>query len=449
VVNPDSRKRATGWVVDRARRQVLTSAEVAGSREALDVIFPRSENGQIVADPRAYADRRHASVGCVLAVDARRNLALLETAELPDAATEAELAAEAPQPGDPLHLIGCPDKVEALWVYTAAWLRQRGRARLGQATEGEEPAVLVVQAPLVEGEAGGPVLDGRGAVVGVAGGKAGPQQVAYCLEAAEVRAFLDEQRARARPRTAAELCARGEVFARARLYDRAIVDFTEALKADPVSAPAHAGRGRAYLLRGDAGDAVRDCTEALRLEPRNVAALVCRAEARLVLEDDRAAQADCDAALAVDPKCAPAYAARALARLRRGDGGGARADCDEALWHDAKSAAAYHHRGLVALRSGDREAARRDLDRALDLDPRRSSAWRDRGELHWRRGDVAAALADWTRAVELDPGDARAHLGRGRALLVRGDEAAALAALHQAVRLRPQRTLTDWLGAGD
>ena len=69
-------------------------------------------------------------------------------------------------------------------MYTAGSVRQLGRANLGQTMEGPDPAVLVVQAPLTEGEGGGPLLNDRAELVGVVSGKTGPQQeVAFCLTA--------------------------------------------------------------------------------------------------------------------------------------------------------------------------------------------------------------------------------------------------------------------------
>jgi tetratricopeptide (TPR) repeat protein len=449
--NPDSGKQATAWLVDRRRRLLLTSAEIAGTRETVELIFPLFDRGRVVAEARVYRDRARLkeqgalTVGCVLARDARRNLALLEAAALPSGVDELFLAQDAPQPGEALHLLGCPEKIEALWLYTAGWLRQRAHANLGQTPDGPDPAVLVVQAPLSEGEGGGPVLDGRGRLVAVVSGKAGPQQqISYCLDAEEVRAFLTEHRAQTRPQTAAELLERGRLFTQARLFERAILDFTEALKLDPACARACSERGGAHLLQGDAAAAVRDCTRALELDPKLAAAHVHRAAARLAGADAKAALADCDRAVALDPRNAPAFSLRALARLRLGDAERARADCEEALWLDPKLATPYFHRGLVAVGTGDHEAARRDYDQAVRLDPRLADAFQARAELNWQRGDVKAALADYDRALDLKPNTAAALHGRAQALLARGEQKRALDDYRACISLQ-RRLLGDVL----
>jgi tetratricopeptide (TPR) repeat protein/S1-C subfamily serine protease len=444
VLQADAHKRASGWVVDQSRKLLLTTAEAVGTRETVEVVFPLSQDGQVVGDARAYRDRVRLKekgvlvTGCVLATDARRNLALLELSSLPAETVEATFATEAPQPGDALHLLGNPERIEVLWVYTAGWVRQHGHANLGQTTDGPDPSVLVVQAPLGEGDGGGLVLDERGQVVAVITGKSGPQQqVAYCLDAAEARALLRENEARWKPRGTAALCDRGAVFVKARQYDRAIVDYTEALRIDPTSARACSERGRTYLLKGDLIAAVRDCSRALELDPQLAAAHVHRAAALVAQGELRRALTDCDDAVRLDAKSAAALSVRALVRLKMGDPAKALADCDEALWLDPKLATAYLHRGMVRAHQGDSVAALRDYDRAIDLDQHLSAAFRARGDLHWRRSDVAAALADYSQTVAIDPTDALAHLGQGRALLARDDLRGALSAFRAAVRLQP------------
>ena len=51
------------------------------------------------------------------------------------------------------------------------------------------------------------------------------------VELAEIGAFMDENKGKWQPRSAAEWCTRGAVFVKARLYDRALGDFDDALAA--------------------------------------------------------------------------------------------------------------------------------------------------------------------------------------------------------------------------
>ncbi len=134
-------------------------------------------------------------------------------------------------PGDPLHFLSNPQRLEALWIYSGGSLRQHGHFNLGQTMDGPDPAVLIVQAPLGEGDAGGLALDGRGDVAGIISGKVGPQQqVAFCLAAAEIQTFLDDNRPRWDPQSAADLCARGVLFVKAGQLDRGLLPTFETRK---------------------------------------------------------------------------------------------------------------------------------------------------------------------------------------------------------------------------
>jgi tetratricopeptide (TPR) repeat protein len=51
-------------------------------------------------------------------------------------------------------------------------------------------------------------------------------------------------------------------------YDKAIKDFSEAIRLDPNCAHSFFGRGVARLARGEADKAYKDIDEAIRLDPR-------------------------------------------------------------------------------------------------------------------------------------------------------------------------------------
>ena len=447
LVRTEGDKRASGCLLDRARRLVLTTAEAVGKRETVDLLFPAYRDGQAVAEAAFYGDEPRLlkakgllTTCTVLATDARRNLALLEAESVPADAAEVRFAAEPAAPGDALHALSNPNRLDVLWVYTAGRVRQIGRANLGQTTEGPDPAVLVVQAPLTEGDGGGPLLNDRAELVGVVSGKTGPQQeVAFCLTAEEVRSFMDENRLRWGPATAAALVQRGMVFTKARQYARAVADFDAALRLDAKYAPAWAELGHVSYLQGDDAAAIHDCGRAVELDPKASTAYCWRAAAWSRKGDQRKAVADCDAALAADSPSALAHAVRGNAYRLLGDPDKAQADCDEAVWLDRQSPWAYLYRGQVYAMKGDWDKAVADYTRALDFDEHLSEAFRGRGDAEWVKSDVAAALADYDRALALDPKDAASLHGRGRALAAKGEHESALAAFDAALKLDPRQ----------
>ena len=264
-----SERRHSGWVFDRTRRLIVTTAEAVGTRDTVQVTFPEFVKGQVVGPAGHYRDKKAQVPAVVLVRDGRRNLALLEAVRMPEDTQAARLAGEVPLPGDGLHALGNPDKLETLWLYSGGWMRQSGRTSLGQAADEPEAAVLLVQLAPAEGEDGGPVCNDRGELVGMLSGKsAAQQQIAYVLPVSEIQAFLGEQEARWRPLKAGDLVARGQLFLHARQPDRALVDFSAALEVDPEHAMACCERSRAFQDKGNLDRALEDSNRAIRLQPR-------------------------------------------------------------------------------------------------------------------------------------------------------------------------------------
>ncbi len=441
---PDSH--ASACLLDRERRLLLTTAEVVGRKETAEVIFPVCQDGRVVAEAafyRAQADllkKKGARVrACVLATDARRNLALLEAESLPAEAAAVRLAAAAPVPGQSVHALGSPRRTAFWWAYAAGSVRQLGHANLGPAADGPESAVVLVQAVLGEGEGGGPLLSDDGALLGILSGKSAPQQqISYALALAEVQVFLAETRPQSRPADAPEYLRRAALFVKARDCARALADLDEAVRLDPRLAAAHAERGRVLHLQGADDRALAACDEAVRLNARLPAARAARAEILCGRGEWARARADCDEALRFDRGCARAFAVRGLARLLGGDAAGAVADCDEAVWLDRRLPDALLYRGRAHARLGTHDRAIADFSQALRLDPHLAEAHVRRGDSHWARGDVRAALEDYTQARALDPRDPAAVCGCARAEVARGEHDQALADFNAALRLDPR-----------
>jgi S1-C subfamily serine protease/tetratricopeptide (TPR) repeat protein len=442
LVQPPSGEKRSGWLLDRPRRLLLTTAEAVGKHEKVDVAFPAYQSGEVIAEFGFYRDQadllRKKGLrvsGVVLAKDVRRNVALLQLDALPEDVEEARLAKTPPAPGESAHLLGNAARLDLLWLYSAASVRQLGRANLGQTSDGPDPAVIVIQAPLTEHDGGGLLLDERGDATGMVSGKVGPQQqVAFCIAASEIEAFLSEHSAAVEPRIAAQLCDRGAIFVKARQYDRALRDFTAAIEADVKHAPAYAERGRVRYLQGDLDAALADCDKALALDDKLVTAYCHRAAVRSAKGEPAKAQADCDTALRLKDTCAQAFADRGNARRLLGDLDRAVADCDEAIWHDRKLAVAYLYKGQAHAAKDQQDKAVAAFTQALQLDPLMQPALRGRGDAHWARSDVAAALADYNAALQLKEDAASLH-GRGRTLAARSEHDRALADFNAALRL--------------
>jgi tetratricopeptide (TPR) repeat protein len=429
-----SGNRATGWLFDKGRRLLLTTAQVVGNTETVDLIFPAFRDGKLVAEYSYYRDNTallketgHAVRGSVLARDAARNVALIEAESLPDGVAELALASDSAVPGERVHALGNPNSIEALWVYAAGVVRQGCRASLSDGKQ-PEPRVLLAQLPLGGGDGGGPVVDDAGKLVALASGKEGPQQLlSYCLDVSEIKAFAAETRPRWAPQTGATYRQRAEHYVRTRQYERALADYAEALRLDPRDASLFSDRAVVYSRKGETERALADCEQALRLDLRLAAAYCRRAAVWVSRGNLEQALANCAEALRFDETCAEAYSVRGNARRLQGELDAALADCDKAVLLDPNQAPAYFQRGLVHAARGADERAVGDYTRAIEFDPQDAVAYRLRGDAYRRQREVKAALADYTQALDLDPADGLALWGRGLLFSGQGHDDKALA----------------------
>jgi tetratricopeptide (TPR) repeat protein len=114
-------------------------------------------------------------------------------------------------------------------------------------------------------------------------------------------------------------------------YDRAIADYTEAIRISPQYASAYNNRCYALAIVGrDLQEALSDCNEALRLAPGDVDYLDSRGFTYLKLNRYDRAITDYDAALRLDAKKVQSLYGRGVAKLRNGDRSGGDADISAA-----------------------------------------------------------------------------------------------------------------------
>src|SRR5262249_10567477 len=59
-------------------------------------------------------------------------------------------------------------------------------------------------------------------------------------------------------------------------YDKAISDYTEAIRLDPKNATVYSARATVYAVKGEHDKAIRDNTEVIHLDPKDAGAHVCR-----------------------------------------------------------------------------------------------------------------------------------------------------------------------------
>jgi tetratricopeptide (TPR) repeat protein len=156
---------------------------------------------------------------------------------------------------------------------------------------------------------------------------------------------------------------RGIAYANRHDYDRAIVDFSEAIRLDPKDAYAYSNRGNAYNDKGDHERAIPDLNEAIRLDPKFADAYNNRCWARFLMGLDLdQALADCTEALRLSPtNRADTLNTRGVIELKLGAFDRAIADFGEAIAMNPKDAGSLYARGLAKRRNGDAAGGEADI----------------------------------------------------------------------------------------
>lgn len=188
---------------------------------------------------------------------------------------------------------------------------------------------------------------------------------------------------------------RGNAYLAQGVYDRALVDFDAATKADPTAHGPFNSRGLVFRRQKQLDRAITEFDQAIRLNPNDPIVFTNRGDAyRDKGRFDRALQ-DYDAAIAINPKWVNAYFGRAWTLQQK-----ATSDFD-----------AFVNEGRFE------QLAIAEYGNVLQIAPRNAGALSNRGLLYHTLRKYDLAIADFTQAIEINP--ANPIFLRNRALTYR------------------------------
>jgi serine/threonine-protein kinase len=192
----------TGTLIDRDNRLVLTNYHVVGSRVDFVVFFPRyDEKGKLIAardDYLAPAARDAAIKGRVVARDQKRDLALIQLERIPDGIEALPFAKSDPAQGEDVYSVGNPGASGSLWVYAKGVVRssvyvKQWKAGSPDALLDYKARVLETDTPTNPGDSGGPCVNDRGELVGIAlAGMRAINPIALFIAYSEAEDFIGE-----------------------------------------------------------------------------------------------------------------------------------------------------------------------------------------------------------------------------------------------------------------
>jgi S1-C subfamily serine protease len=267
----------TAFLVDARARLVVTNAHVVGDKKQVRVMFPWYRGGQAATERKFYG-REMPLEGTVVAVDPKRDLALIQVPNVPNAIRPLRLA-DGGVAMENVYIVGNPGDDDRLWRTNEATIK-RVAAR-DVPIQGAAPVTgavilnLEARKEVHKGVSGGPVLNQRGELVGMVFA-AGTEDAhrAFAVDVREVRDVLilardHPSRAQAvlTPRRPADWRDRGSYYLSREQYDRALAAYSEAIRLEPQYAAAYADRSRAYAAKGDADKAKSDWQKAVQIDP--------------------------------------------------------------------------------------------------------------------------------------------------------------------------------------
>ena len=168
---------------------------------------------------------------------------------------------------------------------------------------------------------------------------------------------------------------RGLCFTTVKLYDKAVLDFTRAIKLPP-------GDKRLYRERGSAYQA---------------------------LEEYKKAQADYEKALELEPADAELYTTLGDVQERLGEVQEALQSYQKAIQIDPNCARAYNNRGVLYAHQGEYQKALIQQRRAVKLAPNSAIYHANVGDDFNHLERYSEAVTSCNKAIKLDPGYAKAY----------------------------------------
>ncbi|MDA8744303.1 serine protease [Rubripirellula amarantea] len=183
----------TGVLVDSEKRIVLTNAHVVGDSRTVVVFFADIEDGIPNVKRKHYLDNvlKLAQPGKVVAVDRRRDLALIQLPKIPKDVKAIEMAEKSIKPGSSIELVGNPGNSDVMWVSTSGSVRAVYDKKF-KSNHGEHNFRAVeTQSPIQPGDSGGPIVDSEGKLVALAQSFSPETSlISFCVDITEIRSLM-------------------------------------------------------------------------------------------------------------------------------------------------------------------------------------------------------------------------------------------------------------------
>ena len=303
---------------------------------------------------------------------------------------------------------------------------------------------IQMTAPISPGSSGGPVLNSKGEVIGVASLIVeGGQNLNFAIPSLYLKTLISlsgtgKPLSQGNHTISAETYfERGNTKASLGQYLAAISDYDNAIQLKPDAVNAYYNRGVAKAKLDQHIAAIDDFDKVMQLKPDLAEVYFNRGLAKINLKQYIAAISDFDKTIQLKPDDAEAYNDRGVAKHKLGQHSAAISDYNKAIQLKPNDASIYYNRGAVKQNLGQFTAAIQDFDKAIQLKPDDADAYNDRGNTKHHLGQFTAAIQDFDKAIQLKPDDADAYYNRGLTKGKLDQHSAAIQDFDKAIQLKP------------
>ena len=268
--------------------------------------------------------------------------------------------------------------------------------------------------------------------------------------------------------SAREYNSNGLTYQSKQQYDKALVEFNQAIKLYSGYAEAYFNRGMIYCKKKDYPDSLTDLNRAIQLDSQYTEAYFERGMLYCEIKKYDKALDDFDQAIKLNSKYAEilkyssqyaeAYCGRGMLYCEEGKYDKALDDFDQAIELDSeyaeilkqypRYAEAYCGRGMSCAKMGQYDKAVTDFNKAIELYPQYSEAYFNRGKAYYGKKEYDNALTDFDKALELnsqyieilkqDSKYAEAYHNRGKAYYDKEEYDKALTDYNRVIELNPK-----------
>ena len=219
------------------------------------------------------------------------------------------------------------------------------------------------------------------------------------------------------------------------LYEKAISDYNEALKLDPNNYIIYAERGRAYESKREYNKAIEDFTHAIKINSNSPTIYNDLGNTFSKTGEYDMAIANLNQAIKLDSKSPTLYNNRGMVYSRMGSIDKAITDYTQAIQLDQEYTLAYFNRGFAYINKGNYDRAIADYTQVIKLNPNDGAAYHYLGSLYYLKNNIDNAITNFTKSISIDPNHAIVYIDRGRAYLDKTDYDKAIYDYTQAIHL--------------